>query len=182
MCYISAALHLNLLLELCYSQWFFCPRPPGDLTHVIRAVDIHRNERLLAYQTCIHCLSRMRTHSSSNLVFSCVHLLWSKWLPTLPLTSASRAVNHPEYPSVLQALEIDDPNVANCLIDMRGIETVLIIKVCVCATKTLYVMAYCDFLLIWSQRLFVLDIVYWIMFVPCCFWLKAIWMWKCESN
>uniref|UniRef100_A0A3B4A2C9 RecF/RecN/SMC N-terminal domain-containing protein n=1 Tax=Periophthalmus magnuspinnatus TaxID=409849 RepID=A0A3B4A2C9_9GOBI len=37
-------------------------------------------------------------------------------------------VNHPEYPSVLQALEIEDPAVANCLIDQRGIETVLLIK------------------------------------------------------
>lgn len=40
-----------------------------------------------------------------------------------------RAVNHPEYPSVLQALEIEDPVVANCLIDQRGIESVLLIKV-----------------------------------------------------
>ncbi|XDV26904.1 hypothetical protein PO909_030524, partial [Leuciscus waleckii] len=27
----------------------------------------------------------------------------------------SRAVNHPEYPSVLQALDIENPVVANCL-------------------------------------------------------------------
>ncbi|XDV26907.1 hypothetical protein PO909_030526 [Leuciscus waleckii] len=40
----------------------------------------------------------------------------------------SRAVNHPEYPSVLQALDIENPVVANCLIDMRGIETILLIK------------------------------------------------------
>lgn len=40
-----------------------------------------------------------------------------------------RAVNHPEYPSVLQALEIEDPVVANCLIDQRGIESILLIKV-----------------------------------------------------
>ncbi|XP_068580723.1 structural maintenance of chromosomes protein 6-like [Cebidichthys violaceus] len=40
----------------------------------------------------------------------------------------SRAVNHPEYPSVLQALEIEDPVVANCLIDQRGIESILLIK------------------------------------------------------
>ncbi|XP_069053662.1 structural maintenance of chromosomes protein 6 [Lepisosteus oculatus] len=39
-----------------------------------------------------------------------------------------RAVNHPEFPSVLQALEIEDPVITNCLIDMRGIETVLLIK------------------------------------------------------
>lgn len=40
-----------------------------------------------------------------------------------------RAVNHPEYPTVLQALDIENPVVANCLIDMRGIETILLIKV-----------------------------------------------------
>uniref|UniRef100_A0A8D3D823 Structural maintenance of chromosomes protein 6 n=1 Tax=Scophthalmus maximus TaxID=52904 RepID=A0A8D3D823_SCOMX len=39
-----------------------------------------------------------------------------------------RAVNHPEYPSVLQALEIEDSVVANCLIDQRGIESILLIK------------------------------------------------------
>ncbi|XP_058603859.1 structural maintenance of chromosomes protein 6-like [Onychostoma macrolepis] len=39
-----------------------------------------------------------------------------------------RAVNHQEYPTVLQALEIENPVVANCLIDMRGIETILLIK------------------------------------------------------
>ncbi|XP_036941437.1 structural maintenance of chromosomes protein 6 [Acanthopagrus latus] len=39
-----------------------------------------------------------------------------------------RAVNHPEYPSVLQALEIEDPVVANCLIDQKGIESILLIK------------------------------------------------------
>ncbi|NWX20061.1 SMC6 protein, partial [Aegotheles bennettii] len=39
-----------------------------------------------------------------------------------------RGVNHPEFPSVLTALEIDHAVVANCLIDVRGIETILLIK------------------------------------------------------
>ncbi|KAM8954181.1 structural maintenance of chromosomes protein 6 [Pelodytes ibericus] len=39
-----------------------------------------------------------------------------------------RAVLHPHYPTVLTALEIENPVVANCLIDMRSIETVLLIK------------------------------------------------------
>uniref|UniRef100_A0A3Q4MY90 Structural maintenance of chromosomes protein 6 n=1 Tax=Neolamprologus brichardi TaxID=32507 RepID=A0A3Q4MY90_NEOBR len=39
-----------------------------------------------------------------------------------------RAVSHPSYPSVLQALEIEDPVVANCLIDQKGIESILLIK------------------------------------------------------
>ncbi|XP_058035033.1 structural maintenance of chromosomes protein 6 isoform X4 [Ahaetulla prasina] len=40
----------------------------------------------------------------------------------------SRAVFHPNYPTVLTALDIDHTVVANCLIDMRSIETVLLIK------------------------------------------------------
>lgn len=39
-----------------------------------------------------------------------------------------RAVNHPDYPSVLQALEIQDPVVANCLIDQKSVESILLIK------------------------------------------------------
>uniref|UniRef100_A0A2D4N836 Structural maintenance of chromosomes protein 6 n=1 Tax=Micrurus spixii TaxID=129469 RepID=A0A2D4N836_9SAUR len=40
----------------------------------------------------------------------------------------SRAVFHPNFPTVLTALDIDSSVVANCLIDMRSIETVLLIK------------------------------------------------------
>ncbi|XP_075413194.1 structural maintenance of chromosomes protein 6 isoform X2 [Tenrec ecaudatus] len=39
-----------------------------------------------------------------------------------------RAAYHPDFPTVLTALEIDNVVVANSLIDMRGIETVLLIK------------------------------------------------------
>ncbi|XP_033846628.1 structural maintenance of chromosomes protein 6-like [Periophthalmus magnuspinnatus] len=54
-------------------------------------------------------------------------IITSTFLPKVHDTTR-RGVNHPEYPSVLQALEIEDPAVANCLIDQRGIETVLLIK------------------------------------------------------
>lgn len=40
-----------------------------------------------------------------------------------------RGVHHPEFPSVLTALEIDHAVVANCLIDVRRIEAILLIKV-----------------------------------------------------
>ncbi|XP_069462028.1 structural maintenance of chromosomes protein 6 [Ambystoma mexicanum] len=40
----------------------------------------------------------------------------------------NRAVFHAEFPTVLTALEIGNPVVANSLIDMRGIETILLIK------------------------------------------------------
>uniref|UniRef100_A0A6Q2WTU5 Structural maintenance of chromosomes protein 6 n=1 Tax=Esox lucius TaxID=8010 RepID=A0A6Q2WTU5_ESOLU len=39
-----------------------------------------------------------------------------------------RGVNHPDYPSVLDSLIIASPVITNCLIDMRGIESILIIK------------------------------------------------------
>ncbi|ROL42817.1 Structural maintenance of chromosomes protein 6 [Anabarilius grahami] len=39
-----------------------------------------------------------------------------------------RGVHHPEFPSVLDCLNIENPVITNCLIDMRGIENILIIK------------------------------------------------------
>uniref|UniRef100_A0A6I8NTN1 Structural maintenance of chromosomes protein 6 n=1 Tax=Ornithorhynchus anatinus TaxID=9258 RepID=A0A6I8NTN1_ORNAN len=39
-----------------------------------------------------------------------------------------RAVYHPNHPTVLTALDMDNAVVANSLIDMRGIETILLIK------------------------------------------------------
>uniref|UniRef100_A0A4W6DDU1 Structural maintenance of chromosomes protein 6 n=1 Tax=Lates calcarifer TaxID=8187 RepID=A0A4W6DDU1_LATCA len=54
-------------------------------------------------------------------------IITSQFLPQVHDTR-KKAVNHPEYPSVLQALEIEDPVVANCLIDQRGIESILLIK------------------------------------------------------
>ncbi|XP_040921027.1 structural maintenance of chromosomes protein 6 isoform X2 [Toxotes jaculatrix] len=54
-------------------------------------------------------------------------IVTSQFLPHVHDTRR-KAVNHPEYPSVLQALEIEDPVVANCLIDQRSIESILLIK------------------------------------------------------
>lgn len=45
------------------------------------------------------------------------------------LRLCGRAVDHPPHQSVLQVLEIEDPVVANCLIDMRGIESILLFMV-----------------------------------------------------
>lgn len=39
-----------------------------------------------------------------------------------------RGVQHPDYPSVLQTMTASNPVITNCLIDMRGIESILIIK------------------------------------------------------
>ncbi|KAM9339091.1 structural maintenance of chromosomes protein 6 [Symphorus nematophorus] len=54
-------------------------------------------------------------------------IITSSFLPHVHDTR-KKAVNHPEYRSVLQQLEIEDPVVANCLIDQRGIESILLIK------------------------------------------------------
>lgn len=40
-----------------------------------------------------------------------------------------RKAYHPEYPSVLDMITAANPVIINCLIDMRGIESILIIKV-----------------------------------------------------
>ncbi|XP_048453072.1 structural maintenance of chromosomes protein 6-like [Rhincodon typus] len=39
-----------------------------------------------------------------------------------------RAVHHPDFPTVFESLEISNPVVANCFIDLRNIERILIIK------------------------------------------------------
>ncbi|XP_062864147.1 structural maintenance of chromosomes protein 6 [Trichomycterus rosablanca] len=40
----------------------------------------------------------------------------------------NRGVHHPDFPSVLDTLIIDNPVITNCLIDMRSIECILIIR------------------------------------------------------
>lgn len=40
-----------------------------------------------------------------------------------------RGVKHPDFPSVLDTLNCSSPVITNCLIDMRGIECILVIKV-----------------------------------------------------
>ncbi|CAL8391746.1 unnamed protein product, partial [Gadus morhua 'NCC'] len=54
-------------------------------------------------------------------------IITSRFLDRVHDTSR-RGVDHPTYPSVLQSLEVEDPVVANCLIDQRGIERILLIK------------------------------------------------------
>uniref|UniRef100_A0A8C5A181 Structural maintenance of chromosomes 6 n=1 Tax=Gadus morhua TaxID=8049 RepID=A0A8C5A181_GADMO len=56
-------------------------------------------------------------------------IITSRFLDRVHDTSR-RGVDHPTYPSVLQSLEVEDPVVANCLIDQRGIERILLIRNC----------------------------------------------------
>ncbi|XP_073683630.1 structural maintenance of chromosomes protein 6 [Garra rufa] len=48
-----------------------------------------------------------------------------------------RGVHHPEFPSVLDCLNIENPVITNCLIDMRSIESILVIKEKACARKVM---------------------------------------------
>ncbi|XP_012677888.1 structural maintenance of chromosomes protein 6 [Clupea harengus] len=48
-----------------------------------------------------------------------------------------RGVKHPEFPSVLDTLNCSSPVITNCLIDMRGIECILIIKDSAMARKVM---------------------------------------------
>ncbi|XP_063040294.1 structural maintenance of chromosomes protein 6 [Engraulis encrasicolus] len=48
-----------------------------------------------------------------------------------------RGVKHPEFPSVLDMISCTSPVVTNCLIDMRGIECILIIKDTAMARKVM---------------------------------------------
>lgn len=40
-----------------------------------------------------------------------------------------RKAFHPEYPTILDTITATDPVILNCLIDMKGIESILVIKV-----------------------------------------------------
>ncbi|KAM3930475.1 structural maintenance of chromosomes protein 6 [Leptodactylus fuscus] len=128
-----------LLAEIdeAYRQRRFRKKPIGPLGACIRLKD---PQLALAVESCLKSLV---------LAFCCDNhqderMLQSIMLKVLPhghrpqiivnefrneiYNVSQRAVQHPNYPTVLTALEIDNPVVANCLIDMRGIETVLLIK------------------------------------------------------
>ncbi|XP_041716300.1 structural maintenance of chromosomes protein 6-like [Coregonus clupeaformis] len=78
--------------------------------------DNHEDERLLQGLMRGYCQGDRRPQIITCQFFNRVH------------DTSRRAVKHPDYPSVLQSLEIEDPVVANCLIDQRGIESILLIK------------------------------------------------------
>nr|XP_020488558.2 LOW QUALITY PROTEIN: structural maintenance of chromosomes protein 6-like [Labrus bergylta] len=124
-------------IEEAHKRGKFKQRPRGPLGFLISLKD---PELALAVEVCL---------KSQLLAFTCdnhedekvLQGLMSKVFPPgrrpAIITSTflknfhdtrRRAVNHPDYPSVLQALEMEDPVVANCLIDQRNIESILLIK------------------------------------------------------
>uniref|UniRef100_A0A8C5R417 Structural maintenance of chromosomes protein 6 n=1 Tax=Leptobrachium leishanense TaxID=445787 RepID=A0A8C5R417_9ANUR len=115
----------------------FKKKPVGPLGAYIRLKD---PDLVLAIESCLkdllkafHCdnlqdeqtllsiMSSMYTHGRRPQII--VHEFGTE-----VYNVSQRAVCHPKYPTVLTALEIDNPVVANCLIDMRDIETILLIK------------------------------------------------------
>ncbi|XP_053315350.1 structural maintenance of chromosomes protein 6 [Spea bombifrons] len=118
-------------------QGRFRKKPVGPLGACIRLKD---PELALAVESCLKALLLAfccDNHQDERMLQS----LMSKHFPpgqrpqiivnefrNQVYNVGQRAVMHPEYPTVLTALEIDNPVVTNCLIDMRGIETVLLIK------------------------------------------------------
>uniref|UniRef100_A0A3Q3ATS2 Structural maintenance of chromosomes protein 6 n=1 Tax=Kryptolebias marmoratus TaxID=37003 RepID=A0A3Q3ATS2_KRYMA len=127
---------LNAIQEA-HKRGQFKHKPRGPLGYLISLKD----PRLaLAVEVCLKNLIRAFTCDNYNdekvlkdlmtKVFPAGHrptIITSHFFTQVHDTRR-RAVNHPEYPSVLQALEIEDPVVANCLIDQRGIESILLIK------------------------------------------------------
>ncbi|XP_045916316.1 structural maintenance of chromosomes protein 6-like [Micropterus dolomieu] len=115
----------------------FKQRPRGPLGYLINLKD---PELALAVEVCVKGQLNAFTcdnHEDEKVLQGLMGevfppgrrpvIITSHFLPHVHDTR-KRAVNHPDYPSVLQALEIDDPVVANCLIDQRGIESILLIK------------------------------------------------------
>ncbi|KAF2982213.1 hypothetical protein EK904_002637, partial [Melospiza melodia maxima] len=124
-------------VEVAHKQGQFRKKPLGPLGALIHPKD---PELILAIECCLKSSLQAfccDNHSDERTLQS----LMSKYYPrghrpqiivnkfqNKIYDTSQRAVHHPEFPTVLTALEIENPVVANCLIDMRGIETVLLIK------------------------------------------------------
>ncbi|XP_009704865.1 PREDICTED: structural maintenance of chromosomes protein 6 [Cariama cristata] len=124
-------------VETAYRQGRFKHKPIGPLGAFIHLKDA---ELTLAVESCLKSLVQAfccDNHSDERTL----QLLMSKYYPhgfrpqiivnkfqNKVYDVRHRGVHHPEFPSVLTALEIDHAVVANCLIDVRSIETILLIK------------------------------------------------------
>ncbi|KFV00660.1 Structural maintenance of chromosomes protein 6, partial [Pterocles gutturalis] len=124
-------------VETAYRQRRFKRKPIGPLGAFIHPKDA---ELTLAIESCLRSLVQAfccDNHSDERTL----QLLMSKYYPQRHRPQiivnkfqdkvydvSQRGVHHPEFMSVLKALEIDHAVVANCLIDVRGIEKILLIK------------------------------------------------------
>ncbi|XP_051824768.1 structural maintenance of chromosomes protein 6-like [Antechinus flavipes] len=126
-------------IEEAYKQGYFTRKPLGPLG---ACINLRFPEYALAIETCLKglLLDFFCDNSKDEQV---LQELLKRFYPTTcsdrPQVIVSsfqcefydvteRAACHPEYPSVLSALEIEEAVVANTLIDLRNIESVLLIK------------------------------------------------------
>ncbi|KAH0621959.1 hypothetical protein JD844_023747 [Phrynosoma platyrhinos] len=124
-------------IERAYQQRQFTCKPVGPLGAFIHLKDA---DLALAVESCLKglvlafCCDNHKDERELQTLMSkfCQpgsrpQIIVSRFQTNVYDTRA-RAVVHPNFPSVLTALDFDNAVVANCLIDMRGIETVLLIK------------------------------------------------------
>ncbi|XP_062323272.1 structural maintenance of chromosomes protein 6-like [Osmerus eperlanus] len=123
-------------IEEAHQRGRFKHKPRGPLGYCIGLKD---PELALAVEVCLKGQMQAFTcdnHDDERVLQGLMSRVYPRGRPSI-ITSqflphrhdtSRREVNHPNYPSVLQALEIEDPVVANCLIDQRGIECILLIK------------------------------------------------------
>nr|XP_025034526.1 structural maintenance of chromosomes protein 6 isoform X2 [Pelodiscus sinensis] len=132
--------HVPVLIEAiedAHRKGHFIHKPIGPLGAFICLKDA---ELTLAVETCLKsllqafCCDNHRDERTLQTLMSKFYT--SGYRPQIIVSRfrnevydvKHRAVHHPEFPSVLTALEIDNAVIANCLIDMRSIETILLIK------------------------------------------------------
>lgn len=124
-------------IDKAHAQGRFNKKPVGPIGACIRVKDPNL---AVAVESCLR--SYMKTFCCDN--YRDEKLLQELMSPHFPKGSRpqivvcaftdqvyrveNRGVHHPEFPSVLDTLISDNPVVINCLIDMRGIEFILIIK------------------------------------------------------
>ncbi|KAK2489221.1 hypothetical protein MC885_018096 [Smutsia gigantea] len=133
--------HVPALLEAiddAYKRGLFTYKPIGPLGACIHLRD---PELALAIESCLKGLLQAyccHNHADERVLQALMERFYSRGTPRPQIIVSEfrnemydvrhRAAYHPEFPTVLTALEIDNAVVANSLIDMRGIETVLLIK------------------------------------------------------
>ncbi|EHB02379.1 Structural maintenance of chromosomes protein 6 [Heterocephalus glaber] len=133
--------HVPALLEAiddAYRRGYFTHKPVGPLGACIHLRD---PELALAVESCLKGLLQAyccHNHADERVLQALMKRFYSPGTsrPQIIVSEFQneiydvrhRAVHHPEFPTVLTALEIDNAVVANSLIDMRNIETVLLIK------------------------------------------------------
>ncbi|GAB5570038.1 structural maintenance of chromosomes protein 6 isoform X2 [Prionailurus iriomotensis] len=133
--------HVPALLEAiddAYRRGRFTCKPIGPLGACIHLRD---PELALAIESCLKGLLQAyccHNHADERVLQALMEKFYSRGTSRPQIIVSEfrnemydvrhRAAYHPDFPTVLTALEIDNAVVANSLIDMRSIETVLLIK------------------------------------------------------